>query len=118
MLRVSAGRAGAGGRGVGGELHVDAADVLLEDGSRQEHLWGANDYPGRGPDNGIEFVSLIDIRPAQGNRGMEVADAEVRARIREVTTALIGAGETLPGPGTPGSRSTAGAGSIAASRSS
>lgn len=81
---------------VGGELHVDAADVLLEDGSRQEHVWGATYYPGRGPDDCIEFVSLINIRPAHGNRGMEVEDAVVRARIRDVTTALIGAGETLP----------------------
>ena len=81
---------------VGGELHADAADVLLEDGSRQEHVWGANYYPGRGPDDCIEFVSLINIRPAQGNRSMEVEDAAVRARIRDLTTALIGAGETLP----------------------
>ncbi|MFO8149672.1 MAG: DUF5674 family protein, partial [Trueperaceae bacterium] len=46
---------------VGGELHVDAADVLLDDGSLQEHLWGANYYPGRGPDDCIEYVSLINI---------------------------------------------------------
>src|SRR3989449_11634574 len=32
---------------VGGELHVDAEQVLLEQGSRQADLWGANYYPGR-----------------------------------------------------------------------
>ena len=81
---------------VGGELHVDAADLLLEDGSRREHLWGANYYPGRGPGDCIEYVSLINIRPAHGNRGMEVEDAVVRARIRDLATTLIGSGEPLP----------------------
>jgi len=81
---------------VGGELHVDAADVLLEDGSLLEHLWGVNYYPGRGPDDCIEYVSLINIRPAHGNRSMEVEDPATRARILELTTALIGTGEALP----------------------
>lgn len=80
---------------VGGELHVDGADVLLEDGSLQEDLWGANYYPGRDPDDCIEYVSLINIRPAHGNRSMEVEDPATRARIRELTIVLIGTGEDL-----------------------
>jgi len=80
---------------VGGELHVDAADLLLDDGSLQEHLWGANYYPGRGVDDCIEYVSLINIRPAHGNRSMEVENPATRVRIRELTTTLIGAGEAL-----------------------
>jgi len=51
---------------------VAAADVPLEDGSLREHLWGANDDPGRGPDDRIEHASLIDIRPAHGNRSQQV----------------------------------------------
>jgi hypothetical protein len=35
---------------VGGELHADAEAVLLDNGSRQQDLWGANYYPGRGSD--------------------------------------------------------------------
>jgi hypothetical protein len=81
---------------VGGELHVDAADLLLDDGSLQEHLWGANYYPGRGADDCIEYVSLINIRPAHGNRSMEVEDPATRARILELTAVLIGLGEPLP----------------------
>jgi len=63
---------------IGGELQVDAADVLLADGSRQEHLWGANYCPGRGPDDCIEFTSLINIRPAHGNRSMVIEDEATR----------------------------------------
>ena len=32
---------------IGGEMHVDDEQVLLESGSRQADLWGANYYPGR-----------------------------------------------------------------------
>ena len=80
---------------VGGELHADAEQLLLEAGSRQTDLWGANYYPGRGRDDCIEFTALINIRPSQGNRSMEVQDASVRERIRILTFALIGEGESL-----------------------
>lgn len=80
---------------VGGELHADEEAVLLEHGSRQEDLWGANYYPGRGEDDCIEYTSLINIRPARGNRSMNVEDESVRARVREITFNLIGRGEPL-----------------------
>ena len=81
---------------VGGEMHADAEQALLEDGSVQSDLWGANYYPGRGEDACFEYTSLINIRPAQGNRSMEIQDPAVRERVRELTFALIGEGEALP----------------------
>jgi len=81
---------------IGGELHADAEQVLLEDGSRQQDLWGANYYPGVGQERCIEYTALINIRPAQKNRGMEVVDPHVREEIRRLTIELIGAGEPLP----------------------
>jgi hypothetical protein len=81
---------------VGGELHADAEQLLLQSGSRQTDLWGANYYPGRGPEECIEYTSLINIRPAQGNRGMLIADPGLRAKVQEITFALIGEGEPLP----------------------
>jgi hypothetical protein len=81
---------------VGGQLHADAEQRLLEAGSRQADLWGANYYPGRAPDDCIEFTALINIRPAQGNRSMLIVDAAVRERVRELTFALLGRGEPLP----------------------
>jgi len=80
---------------VGGELHADEEALLLEHGSRQENLWGANYYPGKGPDGCIEYTSLINIRPAQGNPSMVIGDEGVRERVREITFALIGRGEPL-----------------------
>jgi hypothetical protein len=81
---------------VGGELHADSEAVLLSEGSRQEDLWGANYYPGMGEDECIEYTSLINIRPSQGNRGMELENDDLRGRLRELTFRLIGRGEPLP----------------------
>jgi hypothetical protein len=80
---------------VGGELHADAEQLLLQAGSRQTDLWGANYYPGRGREECIEFTALINIRPRQGNRSMEIQDPAIRERIRALTFALIGEGEAV-----------------------
>jgi len=80
---------------LGGELHADGERLLLESGSQQHDLWGANYYPGLGPERCIEYTALINIRPSQGNRSMEIQDADTREQVREVTFELIGAGEEL-----------------------
>jgi hypothetical protein len=80
---------------IGGEMHADAEEVLLDSGSRQADLWGANYYPGRGPEGCIEFTSLINIRPSAGNRGMELQDGALREKVREITFALVGRGEPV-----------------------
>jgi Protein of unknown function (DUF5674) len=81
---------------VGGDLHADAEALLLQAGSDQQDLWGANYYPGVGEDRCIEYTALINIRPAQGNRSMEIQDSGLRGRIRDLTFELIGRGEPLP----------------------
>ena len=82
---------------VGGELHADAEQVVLTQGSSQADLWGANYYPGKGPDECIEYTALINIRPSQGNPSMEIQDAETRRIVREIAHALIGRGEEIAG---------------------
>lgn len=74
---------------VGGELHVDGEALLLADGSDQRHLWGANLYPRRPAGERIEYTSLINIRPSQGNPSMEVLDPGLRDRIRRLTEDLL-----------------------------
>lgn len=79
----------------GGGLHADAEHVLLDDGSRRQDLWGANYHPGRGPQGCVEFTSQINVRPSQGNPGLEVRDPAVRERMRAITFALLGRGEPV-----------------------
>lgn len=70
--------------GVGGELHADIEQMLLEHGSRQEHLWGVNLYPDMSEDVWVEFDSMINVRPAQNNRTRSVEDEETRRQILRV----------------------------------
>lgn len=64
------------------EMHVDAEQFLLENGSKQADLWGINLHPARYATDGfVEFDSMVNIRPRQRNTSRYVEDAEVRARI-------------------------------------
>lgn len=80
---------------IGGEMQADAEQALLEAGSQKSALWGANYYPGRGREGCIEYASLINIRPAAGNRGMELVDPALRDAVRDITFLLVGQGEPL-----------------------
>ena len=73
-----------------GELHADLEALLIEKGSKQEDLWGINLYLGKKPKERIEYTALINIRPSQDNRNMEVESAEIRDRIEEIVNRLIG----------------------------
>ena len=62
------------------ELHADLEALLLQDGSSQRSLWGINLYPEMQGDDFIEFDSMINMRPSQGNRSPGVEDKETRGR--------------------------------------
>lgn len=74
---------------LGGEYHMDANTVLIAHGSAQNTVWGFNVYPDQHDEEWIEFTSLINIRPAVGNRGMLVESEEIRAAMRTVIERFI-----------------------------
>lgn len=71
----------------GGEMHSDCVSVLLDDGSEQDDLWGANWYPS---EQRIEFESLINIRPRLGNRSILIRDENLRKQVEAVTLEILG----------------------------
>ena len=71
------------------ELHSDLEALLLEDGSKQKNLWGINFYPDLTGDDFIEFDSMINIRPAQGNMSRGVDNSEVRQKIIEIVNKWV-----------------------------
>jgi hypothetical protein len=80
------------GRGIialDAEWHADLEVLLLEEGSKQENLWGINLMPLKRPEDFIIFESLINIRPAQKNFSLDITDANLQARIQEVVSRLI-----------------------------
>lgn len=74
---------------VDAELHADLETVLLEDGSKQKNLWGINLYPELKGKKFIEFDSMINLRPSQGNKSRGIDDETIRKKIVEIVTAKI-----------------------------
>lgn len=74
---------------IGGELHADEEAYLLERGSEQTQLWGINLYPEKNLPDLVEFDSMINIRPSQGNRSRDIEDQAVREKIVAVVTKLV-----------------------------
>ncbi|MEO0260687.1 MAG: DUF5674 family protein, partial [candidate division WOR-3 bacterium] len=69
---------------IGGELHSDEEALLIEDGSKYENLWGINLYPEVEDENWIEFDSLINIRPSQGNFTRNIDNPYIREKIIKI----------------------------------
>ncbi|MFB3880932.1 MAG: DUF5674 family protein [Armatimonadota bacterium] len=78
-----------GAMAVGADLHADEESELLARGSEQENLWGINLYPDQEGDAFVEFDSMINIRPREGNRSRGVESAETREAIRRVVERLV-----------------------------
>ncbi len=73
---------------VDAELHADLEQLLLDEGSLQKNLWGANLVLDKSHYI-IEYTSFINIRPAQNNRSMEIQDEAIKSRLKKVIESLI-----------------------------
>ncbi|MEG4629533.1 DUF5674 family protein [Microcoleus sp. AR_TQ3_B6] len=71
----------------GGELHADCEAVLIENGSKQVDIWGADWYP---LTQEVGYESLINIRPRQNNRSMEIQDPMIRQQVAHIVQQLLG----------------------------
>jgi hypothetical protein len=68
-------------------MHADCEAALLEDGSQQEDVWGADWNPAA---QQVTFESLINIRPRQNNPSMDILDQAIRQRVAEIAKQLVG----------------------------
>ena len=69
----------------GGRMHFEDEKELLDNGSKQENLWGG------GWDletNELDFDSMINIRPNQGNSSREVLSEDIRQHMAEIAKHL------------------------------
>lgn len=70
----------------GGTRHVEGEQLLLQNGSLQENVWGG------GLDletNEIDYDSMINIRPSQNNPSREVLSPEVRNQMEKIIRNLL-----------------------------
>lgn len=70
----------------GGELHADCESVLIQDGSKQENIWGANWIPS---ERKVTYEALLNIAPRRNNRSMEIQDAKIRNLVESTVKELL-----------------------------
>ncbi|MBR2836743.1 hypothetical protein IKE79_00100 [Candidatus Saccharibacteria bacterium] len=68
------------------ELHADLEKMFLDNGANQLDLWGINLYF---DGDLIEYDSMINIRPAQGNRSRDVEDEAIRTKIQDIVAKWV-----------------------------
>ncbi len=72
------------------EMHADGEAYLLENGSKQDSLWGLNLHPDKyKTDDFIEFDSMINIRPRQNNPSRDVLNETIRQRLSTIIKEVV-----------------------------
>lgn len=70
----------------GGKRHFEGEELLLKNGSEQKNLWGG----GLDLETGeIDFDSIINLRPREGNPSREVINPEIRAEVEKIVRSLL-----------------------------
>ena len=71
----------------GSERHVDGEQKLLVQGSKQEYLWGGGiDWETKE----IDYNSMINVRPNQGNPSRDVLSEPIRKQIDSIAKYFFG----------------------------
>ncbi len=75
---------------VGGEFHADEELVLVEqERAHREFTWGINLHPDNAGEDFIEYDSMINLKPAFGNRTRNVDNPEIREKISNIIKKLV-----------------------------
>lgn len=70
----------------GGERHYEGEQKLLEDGSRQENLWGGGiDWETKE----LDYNSIINLRPSQNNPSRDILSESVRKQFDTIVKKLL-----------------------------
>jgi hypothetical protein len=70
----------------GGGLHADCEAVLIENGSQQEDIWGADWIP---ISQELRYEALLNIQPRRKNPSMQILDPEIRTKVAEIVRRLL-----------------------------
>lgn len=71
------------------DLHADQEAFLLEHGSNQDDVWGINLLVDNPIDSFIQFDSMINVRPNQGNMTRSVENEEIQEKIISVVNRWV-----------------------------
>lgn len=70
----------------GGQRHVEGERKLLQEGSRQQDLWGGGLDP---ETDEIDYNSVINLRPAQDNPSRDILSSEIRKEFAKIVKNLL-----------------------------
>ena len=70
-------------------MHADEEKCLLDNGSKQDDLWGINLYPELSGIDFIEFDSVINLRPRLNNFSRVIENKEIRKKIIKIVNKLV-----------------------------
>lgn len=71
------------------DLHADQEAYLLKHGSNQDHLWGINLLVDNPVDSFIQYDSMINLRPNQGNMTRSVENKDIQEKIINVVNRWV-----------------------------
>lgn len=71
---------------IGGEYHIDCEEVLLQNGSKLENLYGGG-Y--RISTKEVEYMAMSNLKPRLGKTTYEIADPEIREKIYKLTKEFL-----------------------------
>lgn|SRR3989338_7963067 len=74
----------------GGALHADGEQLLLDDGSDQNDLWGANYFPAKASSKRLEYSSMINQYHPGNKDSQTIKDLTVREHTRAIVTRYFG----------------------------
>jgi hypothetical protein len=70
---------------LGGEYHADAEKVLLENGSRQENIWGGGVNLETGQ---YETIAMVNLRAGRNN-STDILDARARDKFLKLAQKIL-----------------------------
>ena len=71
-------------------LHADLMEFLIEkENSEPKNIWGINIFPDKSGEDLIEFDSMMNVKPAFGNRTRGIDDESIREKITSIVNKLI-----------------------------
>jgi hypothetical protein len=71
-------------------MHSDLLEFLIEQENCEAiNLWGINIYSEKTGEDFIEFDSIMNLKPALGNKTRGVEDKKIREKIIKITEKLI-----------------------------
>lgn len=74
---------------LGGDYHMETYELLVLDGSNHNNIWGFNIRFDGDQEDLLEFDSLVNIKPALGNKSRSVEDSKIIGRATEIIHSWI-----------------------------